>query len=129
MAQIARNFMDEPDLSKEEGIYDYIHFKTEYQCKIFIINNPKLNIRYTCCGGKGLAYPKSNPTLNYGKKEKEKEKEVPKPKEKEKGTCDICFLDGVALERKCNTCTQPFCESCLSKIVSKICPYCRGTLR
>lgn len=92
----------------------YKHFGTVADCDLYIINNKHLKIDHKCCGGKGIKI----------RIDPEKPEEDVK-----KGTCDICFMDNVSLYSKCNTCVQPFCESCLDKIVSKVCPYCRGQLK
>jgi len=101
--------------------YDYIHFQEIAQQEMYLLNNKHVKVSYRCCGGKGIAVENKNYTMSTVK---------PVCRLVEiKGTCDICFLDEVALLTACNTCTQPFCKSCLEKIVTKVCPYCRGKLR
>ena len=114
------------DLSRSDPKMDkhnFMHFKTPYQCDVFLKNNPTLTIDYKCCGGKGLAYFKTIPlpALKF-------DSGIDVKSEKKLGTCDICFLENVELSRKCNTCVQPFCNTCLAQITNKICPYCRGKL-
>jgi hypothetical protein len=99
--------------------YEYIHFENDHHREIYLLNNPQVKVARNCCGGKGIAIEKRNPPIRI--------KYVPQIEIK--GTCDICFLDDVELLKACNTCSQPFCRCCLEKIVSKVCPYCRGKLR
>lgn len=102
-------------LSKSTRVdHIYKHFDTIENCNIYIINNKQLKITKTCCGGRGCLIEMI-------------EKKIVTPVLK--GTCDICFLDGQNLYNKCNTCKQPFCGSCIQKLTSKVCPYCRGTLK
>ena len=100
--------------------YEYIHFQEIAQQERYLLNNKHLKVSYRCCGGKGIAVENKNYTSTG--------KPVCRLVEI-KGTCEICFLDEVELLKACNTCTQPFCKSCLEKVVSKVCPYCRGKLR
>jgi hypothetical protein len=98
---------------------DYVHFDTEQQLDIYLVNNPHLVVSHFCCGKKGIAVEKK------AKSQKVIQSQVPSTV----GTCDICFLEGVKLYKSCQSCIQPFCRECLEKIVSKVCPYCRGKLR
>ena len=95
-------------------IHEYVHFETVQNRETFLFNNTHMTIAYLCCGGKGIAIKKGTKLIKQSKHTK--------------GTCDICFIENVKLYKTCNTCIQPFCQSCLEKIVSKICPYCRGIL-
>lgn len=45
------------------------------------------------------------------------------------GKCNICYEENILVINKCNQCSEHFCESCLTHIKSKLCPYCRGSLR
>jgi hypothetical protein len=97
--------------------YEYIHFQEIKQQEVYLLNNKNIKVAHLCCGGKGIAITKKNPVRS-----------IQKTRPATKGTCDICFMDEVNLFKTCQTCTQPFCRSCLDKIVTKICPYCRGKL-
>ena len=99
--------------------YEYIHFENDHHREVYLLNNPRVKVARNCCGGKGIAIEKRNPPIRIKYA----------PPIGINGTCDICFLDDIELYKTCSTCTQPFCRSCLDKIVSKICPYCRGKLR
>ena len=101
--------------------YEYIHFENDHHREVYLLNNPRVKVARNCCGGKGIAIEKRNPPIRI--------KYSHPPPIGINGTCDICFLDDIELYKTCSTCTQPFCRSCLDKIVSKICPYCRGKLR
>jgi hypothetical protein len=100
--------------------YDYIHFQEISQQEIYLLNNRHVKVSHLCCGGKGIAIEKKNYINSIVK--------LPRL-EMTKGTCDICFVDDAELLKACGTCAQPFCRSCLEKVVSKVCPYCRGQLR
>lgn len=101
--------------------YDYIHFQEISQQEMYLLNNRHVKVSHLCCGGKGIAIENKN-YINSIVKQVSKLVGI-------KGTCDICFLDEVELLKSCKTCSQPFCRSCLEKVVSKVCPYCRGQLR
>lgn len=100
--------------------HDFVHFDTVQECDRYLRNNPQIVFSYLCCGGKGYAVPcRIEETITkyiYKKTLKTVQ-----------GTCDICFMDNVTLHYTC-TCKQPFCMECLQKIVTKVCPYCRGRL-
>lgn len=98
--------------------YEYIHFDNINHRDMYLINNTHLKVSYMCCGGKGIAIERMEPIPIL----------ISIPK-KTVGTCNICFLDNIELENRCSTCIQPFCKECLDKIVSKVCPYCRGNLK
>jgi hypothetical protein len=102
------------------GSYTFKHFDTVQECNHYILNNTRLSVAYTCCGGKGIAIPIKNPPTGILSHEK--------IRPSTKGTCDICFLEDKSLYSTCNCCKQPFCMDCLRKLPSKTCPYCRGTL-
>jgi hypothetical protein len=114
----------EPEIREDDevdlNLYEYIHFENTYDREIYLSNNKHFRVSHMCCGGKGIALEKKNPPS----------RPISKPIRMDgiKGTCDICFIDNVELHKTCQTCSQPFCLSCLKKIVSKICPYCRGSL-
>ena len=114
--QIIQESMEE-SIKTTTGSYEYRHFETVQDCEEYILNNIRISVAYTCCGGKGIAIPKKNPptrilTRNFTK-----------------GTCDICFMEDKSLYSTCTCCKQPFCLDCLRQLPSKICPYCRGSLR
>lgn len=103
--------------------YEYVHFENTYDRETYLSNNKHFKVSHLCCGGKGIALEKKNPLIRPIRIISK-----PKPAVGIKGTCDICFMDNVELHKTCQTCVQPFCRSCLDQIVSKICPYCRGSL-
>jgi len=113
--------MEERMQESMQGSYEFKHFKTVEECDHFILNNTRLSIAYTCCGGKGVAIPKKNPPTRI----LIKPISIPSVK---RGTCDICFIEEKSLYSTCNCCKQPFCLDCLRQIPSKVCPYCRGQL-
>jgi hypothetical protein len=100
------------------GSYTFKHFDTVQECDHYILNNTRLSVAYTCCGGKGIAIPIKNPPTRM----------LIHEQIHTKGTCDICFMEDKCLYSTCNCCKQPFCLDCLRKLPSKICPYCRGSL-
>lgn len=100
--------------------YEYIHFVNINHRDMYLINNTHLKVSYMCCGGKGIAIERMEPIMIPTP--------IPIPNPKTVGTCDICFLDNIELENRCQTCIHPFCKECLDKVVSKVCPYCRGKL-
>jgi hypothetical protein len=104
--------------------YEYIHFENTYDRDTYLSNNKHFRVSHLCCGGKGIALEKKNPPIRLVRI-------IPNSIHPIgiKGTCDICFMDNVELHKTCQTCSQPFCRSCLDKIVTKVCPYCRGKLR
>ena len=110
--------MDPIDPILPLGSYLFKHFETVEQCDHFILNNTRLTVAYTCCGGKGIAIPNKNPPSRI----------LIHETSHTKGTCDICFMDDKSLYSTCNCCKQPFCKDCLRQLPSKICPYCRGSL-
>ena len=101
------------------GSYIFKHFETIQECDDFILNNTRLSVAYTCCGGKGIAIPVKNPPTRMLIK--------PMPIVV-KGTCEICFMEDKSLYSICNCCKQPFCLDCLRQLKSDCCPYCRGKL-
>ena len=121
MAMEIQNLEDVEPLNSQfnKNTHEFIHFENDYHRELYLSNNPQVKVAHNCCGGKGIAIEKRNPPIRY----------IAKQSIGIKGTCDICFMDNVQLHKTCNTCAQPFCKSCLDKIVTKICPYCRGTLR
>ena len=100
--------------------YDYVHFTTPLECEIHLMNNKNINVAYKCCDGKGFARRTNQFSIPIHCTQN---KFIPI-----KGTCDICFLEETSLYNTCSTCSQPFCKDCLTKISSKVCPYCRGKL-
>jgi len=103
------------------GSYEYRHFETVQECDYYILNNTRLSVAYTCCGGKGIAIPKKNPPTRI------LINPTPTPVVV-KGTCEICFMEDKSLYSICNCCKQPFCLDCLRQLKSDSCPYCRGKL-
>ena len=115
MADLSEGRFPEPF----EKQFEYIHFQNEHHLEIYLANNKHLVVSHFCCGKKGIALEKK---VNV-------KKIIQPPVPVIVGTCDICFLDEVNLYKTCQSCIQPFCRPCLDKIVSKVCPYCRGKLR
>ena len=107
--------------------YEYRHFETIRQCEIHILNNPHITVAYKCCNGRGYATPnRSPPTRILTKKPPEP---MTAHDEHTTGTCDICFIDDKKLYFACDCCKGPICMDCLQQLRSKVCPYCRGTLK
>jgi hypothetical protein len=109
------------DYSVNVQQYEYIHFQEITQQENYLLNNKHLKISHLCCGGKGIAFENKN-YIKTSAKQVSRLVGI-------NGTCDICFLDDVELLKACDTCSQPFCRSCLEKVGTKVCPYCRGKLR
>ena len=102
--------------------YHFIHFNTTLECDLHIRNNKHVTVAYKCCDGKGYASLSKNRI--YAPIHCSQDIFIPI-----EGTCDICFLEETTLYNTCTTCSHPFCKDCLTKIASKICPYCRGKLK
>jgi hypothetical protein len=106
--------------------YDYTHFSSVAECDTYLRNNRHITISHLCCGGKGYAVPTLTRRPRTPKNAKFGCTTI---HETTKGTCDICFLEGVTLHHTCTACKQPFCLDCLQKLPKKLCPNCRSPLR
>jgi hypothetical protein len=123
MADLTYELADEMVRLPRMSNTEYKHFDTIEGCENYIRNNPHLNLSNKCCGGKGIGIK-----LNIKKDPIKRVTQTVSKGPLIKGTCDICFQDDVELQKTCKTCVQPICQSCLDKIISKVCPYCRGIL-
>jgi hypothetical protein len=103
----------ELEMNREsEVVYSHLHFDTIAECNRYA-NNTTRKVAYFCCGGRGIAF---------------EERSFPSIPKIGKGTCDICFLEGVDLVKPCKICVNSLCGECLKQLTRKSCPYCRSDI-
>lgn len=98
-----RDLEDVEMLNKRE----FIHFENDYHRELYLSNNPQIKVAHNCCGGKGIAIEKKTPI-----------RIKPKQSIGIKGTCDICFMEGVVSIRLSPRSLPIAVEHCVTMINS-----------
>ena len=116
---------------RKDTLY-FEHFDTVEECDQFVnfVIQQELVISHRCCSQKGCAVFRKEGILWSTLQQQFKDFQCLQRPPLEVmcvGPCDICYEER-ELVCCCVQCHHPFCLSCLRRIESRLCPYCRTVM-